>query len=386
MKRRNSIMQMITSPLCAAVVCPVGGFAIWFYTAQPPQAMPKAKPEVERSVVRPAIAEAPSARRGDSAPQDTRRDKFPDALDAHSAVVSKQRTAAQKTTAAPREIDETKLTSLTTDTAQRTDEVEESKQTDLSPDKEPEQVAPNSSEPASPKDAKYSPTSPEGVLDSHGLRKLGSFYIVATEKEIGEGFFKIRPIYNVMETALGNFQAILNAEMTFLYWDNERTLAQTYIGDLNITIANIPNTIPNRPTIQAYRNELQGTQLYLNNVLGSLEIARKNLVPPARKQAVWNEFMKLRAEFLEANKQLRPIVDKANAEYLALEKVPAVKDALQTLSERSNSRLRLGPSKNAKTWISNLIRAEEMVSFDPDAYRRKTKRKSKISKKADVGA
>jgi hypothetical protein len=225
-------------------------------------------------------------------------------------------------------------------------------------------------------------TTPEGVLGSRGLAKNGKFYVIATEKEVGDGFGKIKPIYNVMEGTFLAFQAILQAEATCQYLDNERILAETYIRDLDINIGNLPNNAVNRLAIQQMQRERQGTMVYLNEVRGNLEIARKNLVGPARKRAAWDEFMKCRADFLEANKQLAPVVAEVVKQYAELKKDPAVKDALQIIAKRSNSPVALGPSKDLTTAISKLRRAEEMVSFDPDAYRRKSKRKSKIQKNA----
>jgi hypothetical protein len=233
--------------------------------------------------------------------------------------------------------------------------------------------------------APRSKTTPEGVLESRGLAKAGKFYVVATEKEVGANFNRIKPIYNVMEDKLTQYMAILQAEATFQYLDNERILAETYIGDLGIQLANTPNNATNRLAIQQLQNEQRVTRIYLNEVNGNLQIARKNLVGPARKQAVWDEFMKRRGEFLEANKQLRPIVDTALKEYAALKKDAAVKDALQVITKRTNSPVSLGPSKDLSTAISKLKKAEEMVSFNPDAYRRKTKRKSKVSKNVAMG-
>jgi len=178
---------------------------------------------------------------------------------------------------------------------------------------------------------------------------------------------------------------ILKAEANFQYWDNERIVAETYIRDLDFRISALPNIPANRPAIQDARNEQQGTRAYLNVVNGELQIARKNLVAPAQKVAAWSEFMKFRTDFLEANRQLRPLVDQAVNEYRNLKKDSTVKDALQTISKRTNTVVSLGPSKNLTTTISKLRQAEEMVSFDPEAYRRKPKRKSKVSNKA-VGA
>ena len=128
-----------------------------------------------------------------------------------------------------------------------------------------------------------------------------------------------------MDAALGQFKAILIAEMNYLYWDNERTLAQTYIGDLNIAIANTPNTIPNRSTIQQLQRELSATQLYLNNVFGAEELAQESC-STGQEAGGLGRIHDARADFLEANKQLRPIVDKANTEYAALKADPDVKD------------------------------------------------------------
>jgi hypothetical protein len=377
---------MLTSPLFAVVVCAVGGPAIWYYGAAPTMVTPAAKPNSGRTTLERTRAVAPRTPVSDRLAATTKSVKSPNSHRAPSPAARTQREhAAPKDTINPREdVANAELTAPTRTSGQENNEHEETKQAGEPPVDEREVIASNSTEPASPKKEKFSPTSPEGVLDSKGLRKFGSYYVVATEKAIGEGFGKIKPIYNVMDAALGQFQAILNAEMNYLYWDNERTLAQTYIGDLNIAIANTPNTIPNRLTIQQLQRELSATQLYLNNVFGALELARKNLVPPAKKQAVWDEFVMRRADFLEANKLLRPIVDKANAEYAALKADPAVKDALQTLSKHSNSPVKLGPSKPVSTAISSLIRAERAVSFDPDSYRRKNKRKSKIAQGADA--
>jgi hypothetical protein len=228
-------------------------------------------------------------------------------------------------------------------------------------------------------------TTPEGVLESRGLGKAGKYYVVATEKEVGASFNRIKPIYNVMEEALTQYMGILQAEATFQYLDSERILADTYIRDLGIQLANTPNNATNRQLIQQLTNEQRIYGIYLNEVNGNLQIARKNLVGPARKQAVWDEFMKRRADFLEANKQLSPIVAKAVKEYAALKKDAAVKDALQVIAKRKNSPVSLGPSKDLTTAITKLRKAEEMVSFNPDAYRRSSKRKSRIPKNVEIG-
>ena len=352
MKISHAIGDMITSPLFAVVVCSVG-VALWYYAAPPTIDTAMAQPDratttleqtratpARTPVIKHTLTKASSVEKRTTSPMPP-----PTAPKQPAPAADKTMTIPREDTASPLAV--ALATTTTTMAGRENNEIAETHEADDSNSKEHKT---SRGPPRRTRRRWRSSARPRrgAVLDARGLRKSGSFYVIATEKEIS-GFLKIKPIYNVMDTVLGQYQAILNAEMTFLYWDNERTLAQTYIGDLDMALANTPNTIPNRLAIQQYQRERAATQLYLNNVLGALEIARKNLVPPARKQAVWNEFLVHRAEFLEANKQLRPIVDKANAEYVVLKRDPAVKDALQTLSKRSNSPIKLGPSKALST-------------------------------------
>lgn len=232
---------------------------------------------------------------------------------------------------------------------------------------------------------------PERVMENNGLTRVKKFYVVAAEDEIGKRFSDMVPVYNAMEAALNQFVGILQVEDNVQRLDNERILAETHVKNLDIQLSNFPTNAANNDatTVNAaniigasnLRNERQRTMVYLTEVRGTLEIAKKNLVSPAQKQAVWNEFVDQRAAFLEADKQLRPIVDKAAKEYARLKIDPDVKDALRTI-RRTNATLALGPSKDLTIVIGRLKRAEEMLSFDPDEYRRvqyaKSKRKSKV--------
>jgi hypothetical protein len=224
------------------------------------------------------------------------------------------------------------------------------------------------------------------VLDSRGLRKVKKFYVVATEDEIGRSFTNILPVYDAIEAALNQFMVILQVEDKVQYLDSERILAETRLRSLQIQISGFPDdTLSNNAVIKnaaninavnTLRDEQQRTLAYLNQVCGAFEIARKNLVSTVQKQTVWNEFLNQRADFLKATKELRQLVDKAADEYARLKKDPDVKDALQTI-RRTNPTVLLGPSKDLTIVIGKLRSAEEMVSFDPDAYRRRSKRKSK---------
>jgi hypothetical protein len=153
----------------------------------------------------------------------------------------------------------------------------------------------------------------------------------------------------------------------------------TRIRDIQIELARIGGSkLPEDQVARADLNaELPNRNIALNDTIGALEIAKNRLVSPAAKQAVYDEFMLRRGEFLEATKQLSPTVKRAYAEYKELGNDYEVKQALRKLGDALNSPIQLGPSKALKTAIARLRRGEELLSVDASANRRKYKAKSK---------
>jgi hypothetical protein len=213
---------------------------------------------------------------------------------------------------------------------------------------------------------------PETVLDGYGLQKFKNYYVVATEHEIGSNFKNLVPVYDAIEVSFNQFMAILQTEDKVQYLDNERILAETRVNDIDIQLSG--------STSDVLRNSLFGerrrTLAYLNQVRGSLQIASKNLVSPIQKQAVWNEFQNQRAYFLKATKELRQLVNKAASEYAIVRADSEVRRALGDI-KKTNSTVSLGPSKDLAIIIGRLNRAEEIVSFDPDANRRNYRKRKR---------
>ncbi len=83
--------------------------------------------------------------------------------------------------------------------------------------------------------------------------------------------------------------------------------------------------------------------------------------------------MKRREEFLGKSGELRPILDRMNAGYASLKQDNEVTSALKALKERQKGNVSLGPSDKLKSLLLQLRQAEEAVSLNPDAYRRKKK-------------
>ncbi|MGP0069739.1 MAG: protein kinase domain-containing protein [Isosphaeraceae bacterium] len=218
--------------------------------------------------------------------------------------------------------------------------------------------------------------SPEEVLlVKRGLKKVGMFYVVPTEDEIAAGYLKVVPYYNVMEAAMNELAQAVQIENYVRELDDTRINLRAYINDLNAQLGSLPNTVVNRLARQSIQQEIQLAQANLGNANREYAIAIKRVVPPRKKQALTDEFQKRRADFLDATKELRPTVDKAMKEYNEIKKDPEVTSAIRVLKEKAKAPLAIGPSAGFKKAVANLKSAEQMVSYNPEAYNIRKKRR-----------
>jgi hypothetical protein len=224
-------------------------------------------------------------------------------------------------------------------------------------------------------------TGPEKLLASRGLHKVKTWYVVATEDEIDKEFNKIRPTYNAMEIAMKRVITAKEQDVIVNTLDADEIATQTNINALQIQLGTLPNNLDGRAMANEIRNQIQQLNFHLNEVRGSLQIQRTLRVPPAQQRVFWGDFVRARETFLVATKEIRPVLDKAGAEYRMLENDAEVKEALRVISDRTKVRYSLGPSKFLKAHKTALINGEKMVSFYPDAYQTKQKTKTVKQKK-----
>jgi serine/threonine protein kinase len=227
--------------------------------------------------------------------------------------------------------------------------------------------------------------SPEAILlVKRGLKKVGLFYVVATEDEIDAGVNKVIPFFNVMDAAWIEVDKAVRIENYAQQLDDTRINLQAYINDLNVQLGSLPNTVVNRLARQGLQQEIQAAQANLGNANREFAIAIKRVVPPRKKQALIDEFMKRRADFLEATKDFKPTVDKAMKEYNELKKDEEVMSAIKVLKEKERAPLAIGPSAGFKKAIAGIRKAEQMVSYNPEVYDRRTKARLKQSPKGKM--
>jgi hypothetical protein len=210
--------------------------------------------------------------------------------------------------------------------------------------------------------------SPDAILAKRGLRKAGRFYTIATESEVAAAWQGVVPFYTLMEKAQAEFvEAMQIAAYAQELNDNQINL-QAYIRQLNSALSRA-----NRDERVLLQNQIQVANANLTEVQAEIARVRTRLVSPARRQQLQDIFMKRREEFLGKSGELRPILDRMNAGYASLKQDNEVTSALKALKERQKGNVSLGPSDKLKSLLLQLRQAEEAVSLNPDAYRRKKK-------------
>ncbi len=372
----KAIGRLVSDPICAIVVCAGGGFAVWYFGMQSPAGAPKAELVAKNETRQPAVSsdrsEKPATNRKAVATA-TGKTRKP-AKERDLIATRKSQDTEQREVIAQRDADSD------VDQGERADDGRLASTPPAStPAGSPEVAAADRAEPPSRAKgpAGPPPATPEGLLESKGLTKSGGFYVLPIEKEVEQRYRDVRPRHKLMQDAFNKFAGIADAEANFQAWDVERINVEAQIKELDIEIQRLAGS--RVPVDAANRGQMIVTRTdryeYLVEVNRNLEIARKGRVTTEAWQAAHDDAMTLREKFLESSKALASKCDEMKGEYKELEQDSAVKDALRVVS------LRLGPSKDLRDKIQQVIRAERDVSFDPDAYKPKSKLKSKPNKK-----
>ena len=210
--------------------------------------------------------------------------------------------------------------------------------------------------------------SPEAVLSKRGLKRSGKYYVVPTEFEFASVWRGVVPFYNLMDTARAELMQALQVVAYVRDLDDTRINLINFIQDLNLAMGGA-----SRDQRAVLQNQLREANFNLNNVVAELAKARTRLVSPAKMQQLQDVFMKRREDFLAKSSEVRPIRQKMKAEYDRLKTDDDVVNALKVLKERKKVNVSLGPSDVYNRLARQLAQAEEAVSLDPDAYRRKKK-------------
>jgi serine/threonine protein kinase len=231
---------------------------------------------------------------------------------------------------------------------------------------------------AKPDDPAPEPGSPEAVLAKRGLmRKVEGktlFFLVDTEQEFARGLPPVRVAGNRLEVAYKELDAAVEVELTVQYLGQAITTLQFAINGLNATMASYPTNTPlGRNARQECAQEIQARQAELAEAQRNIVLAQQQRVKPAKLQELKDEFTKRKDEFMAAAGALYPTYRKLQSQYKELGKDEEIKQLLKTLGERNKVRVKLGPSDSVQLTMSRVVRMQEQLTEDPEAFRRNRK-------------
>jgi hypothetical protein len=412
------VERFITSPLFGVVFCAAGALGLWWVVSQPREAAPKPNAAAEQPAnrrtaesVRPSperrttssVTETDEASQGSQLSR-ARRPSSTETKNEEAPPARTRRTEfAQQNRANDRPSERARQPIVNSDESDKAEEPRVNSGnalaarpseprvpvTETKPPKLPRSDANGSRalvakapDEGMPKlEVAGAETGPEKLLASRGLHKVKTWYVIPTEYEIDKEFKKIRPTYNAMEFALRRVIAAKEQDVIVNTLEADQIATQTNINALQMQLGTLPNNLDGRAAAQEIRNQITQLNFHLNEVRGNLQIQRSLQVPPAQQQVFWGDFVETRNAFYAATKEIKPLFDQASAEYKQFENDTEVKEALRVISDRTRVRYALGPSKFLRAHKTDLMNGEKMVSFDPDAYRRKEKVKSVKQKK-----
>jgi serine/threonine protein kinase len=245
---------------------------------------------------------------------------------------------------------------------------------------------PPPNEPKPKPDAVPSPedSAPEAILAQRGLKKEGSWFVVATEYEVMKGYDRALPYWKRTEAAWGELSQAWELEVTARNLEDQQTNLQFTIGDLKAQIASLPTgrMAPAPHIRQALQDQLRLAHDSLSEVTRQLNLVNRKRPGLPRLEALRNVFIERRAEFFEESNKLLHTVKRLEQEYEELGKDTAVVNAIRALKEDKKAPIFLGPSGPCKKAVSKVKESQKLLSYNPDSFRSKKRTKLKESPKA----
>ena len=115
---------------------------------------------------------------------------------------------------------------------------------------------------------------------------------------------------------------------------------------------------------------------------------QKNVLPPKQKQAIASECEQRRKAFVEASKNLQPLVDKTKKQYSELSQDSTVKNALNVLRGSTKAQVALGPTpeftKMIKQWEESVKACSAVSSTSQSKKNSKLESKAKNTSKKKI--
>jgi len=217
--------------------------------------------------------------------------------------------------------------------------------------------------------------SPEEQLKSRGLRRSGSYFVVASEGEALEKYQKIRPLVDQMAQAYGKYAQVIQNELLLTQAEEYRNQMSAQVNAANAALSGMPNGPKansfEKQEHQAAQAMRDGLVQERNSSSAAVDALRRQQFPPERKGELAKDFSAKRTDFLKAEAELAKPIEKAKEEYRKLQGDSAVKDALAAIRRSTKTGAALGPSKNLQNVIDTIRKAERAYSPETNAPKKK---------------
>ena len=215
--------------------------------------------------------------------------------------------------------------------------------------------------------------SPEEVLKSHDLKRVGMTYVLPVESQIQKKSSALKVLSGQLSLAIRrqqNNEREIEGQKEML-----RELLRRRV-QLNDTIAGLDQQLNAmaaaarvNPFVAAQRNEVvvQRNQVVTNHngIIGRIQLLQTSqAADPKVRDQMQADVSQRRQFFIQSVLDLRQLVDSATGAYAELARNDEVKQALDALSRTSKSRLKLGPSAQFLTNVKLLERIEKSVITD----------------------
>ena len=214
-------------------------------------------------------------------------------------------------------------------------------------------------------------------LKDRGLKRSGSYFVVATEAEVLEKFQQVRPLMDLMAQAFGKYALVLRNEILLAEAQETYAAMTAQVDAASATLSKMPsggkaNSLENQE-YQAAREFRDGLARGRDGYSATVDAIRGQQASASEKADLGKDFLAKRSAFPKASAELRPPYDKAIAEYKALQNDPKVKAALDAVRGATRKPALLGPSRDLQKAIETIKEAERASAPETAPTRRDRK-------------
>ena len=216
------------------------------------------------------------------------------------------------------------------------------------------------------------PGRPEDVLASHGLKRSGTTWVLADETTVLKNLHDARDLYRQAESGV-----VQQHQLEYDRQERNETIGQLRmqgdmlaqrIRELDQQLYDLVPPQGGNYYVQIQRDQLSREHsmlaAQLNQVNNELNRLREQSKDQDQKSQIESEAAQSREKYMDAVIELRKSVDNVQAKYASLAKNADVQKALETLSDTTKNKHKLGPSKALNDTVKRLEKSEGAVKSE----------------------